>query len=82
MLLAWCLGGWESKGNIYIYIYSYFGMFSNYIHDFEFFFFLIAWCLGVEKMWESKEKYAFFFVFDLFGSKKLEATENQPNQTD
>ena len=59
LLLAWCLGGWESKGNIYIYIYiySYFGMFSNYIHDFEFFFFfLIAWCLGVEKMWESKEK--------------------------
>ena len=22
----------------------------------SFFFFLIAWCLGVEKMWESKEK--------------------------
>ena len=46
----------KKKIYIYIYIYSYFGMFSNYIHDFEFFFFLIAWCLGVEKMWESKEK--------------------------
>ena len=41
------------------------------------FFFLFAWCLGAEKMWESKEKLAFFFlVSDLFGSKKLEATEN------
>ena len=57
MFGVWCLGGekmWESKGNMYIF--SYFGMFSNYIHDFEFFFFLFAWCLGVEKMWESKEK--------------------------
>ena len=25
------------------------------------FFFLFAWCLGAEKMWESKEKLAFFF---------------------
>ena len=37
------------------YIFSYFGMFSDYIHDFEVFF-LFAWCLGAEKMWESKEK--------------------------
>ena len=37
-----------------IYIFSYFDMFSDYIHDFDFFFF--AWCLGAEKMWESKEK--------------------------
>ena len=45
-----------AKGNIYIY--SYFGMFSKYIHDFEFFFFFFflvgAWCLDAEKMWESK----------------------------
>ena len=39
-----------------IYIFSYFGMFSDYIRDFEVFFFLFAWCLGAEKMWESKEK--------------------------
>ena len=60
------------------YIYSYFGMFFDYIHDFDFDFFLFAWCLGVEKMWESKEKLVFFFFFvsDLFGSKKLETTEN------
>ena len=41
LLGAWCLGGektWESKGK---YIFSYFGMISEYIHDFEFFF----WCL-------------------------------------
>ena len=66
LLLAWCLVfGWsENVGKqrkyIYIYIFSYFGMFSNHIHDFEFFcflfFFLFAWCLGAEKMWESKEK--------------------------
>ena len=45
VLGAWCLGGektWESKGNIYIYIYSYFGMFFDYIHDFEFFFFFVC----------------------------------------
>ena len=51
LLGAWCLGGektWESKGKC---IFSYFGMFSEYIHDFEFFFFLLgAWCLGVKKM--------------------------------
>ena len=54
---------------IYIYIYSYFGMFSEYIHDFEvfFFFFFGAWCLGVKKMWESKGTNVFFFFFDLFG---------------
>ena len=41
---------------IYIYIFSYFGMFSEYMHDFKFFFFFLlgAWCLGAEKMWESK----------------------------
>ena len=53
---------WERKGNIYIF--SYFGMFSDYIRDFEVFFFLFAWCLGAEKMWESKEKLA-FFIFGL-----------------
>ena len=35
------------------YIFSYFGMFSDYIHDFDFFFWF-AWCLGAEKMWESR----------------------------
>ena len=49
------------KERKYIYIFSYFGMFSDYIRDFEVFFFLFAWCLGAEKMWESKEKLAFFF---------------------
>ena len=29
------------------------------------FFFLFAWCLGAEKMWESKEKLAFFFFWSL-----------------
>ena len=29
---------WERKGNIYIF--SYFGMFSDYIRDFEVFFFV------------------------------------------
>ena len=43
-----------------IYIFYYFGMFADYIRDFEVFF-LFAWCLGAEKMWESKGKLAFFF---------------------
>ena len=56
LLGAWCLGGektWESKGK---YIFSYFGMISEYIYDFEFFFFCCAWGLVVEKMWKSKGK--------------------------
>ena len=56
-----------------IYIFSYFGMFSKYIHDFECFNYLFiyiyillgGWCLGVKKMWESKGMKVFFF-FDLF----------------
>ena len=51
-----------------IYIFSYFGMFSKYIHDFECFYYLFllgGWCLGVKKMWESKGMKV-FFLFDLF----------------
>ena len=51
LLGAWCLGGektWESRGK---YIFCYFGMISEYIHDFEFFF----WCL-VFGCWENVEK--------------------------
>ena len=32
-----------AKGNIYIY--SYFVIFSEYIHDLKVFFFFFAWCL-------------------------------------
>ena len=56
-MFATCLvlGLWENMGKQRKYIFSYFGMFSDYIHDFDFFFWF-AWCLGAEKMWESKEK--------------------------
>ena len=48
-----------------IYIFSYFGMFSKYIHDFECFYYLFllgGWCLGVKKMWESKGMKVLFFL--------------------
>ena len=49
LLLCLVLGVWvvrkhgTAKGNIYIY--SYFGMFSEYIHDFDFFIFIFIGCL-------------------------------------
>ena len=66
------------------YIFSYFGMFSDYIHDFDFFFGLLGvWVL--RKCGKVKRNrllfflfFSFFWVSDLFGSKKLEATENRP----
>ena len=42
------------------YIFSYFGMFSNYIHDFEFFFCLLGvWVL--RKCGKVKRNRLFFF---------------------
>ena len=69
-----------------IYIFSYFGMFSEYIHDFEFFIFIFIGCLvlGVwvlRKCGKAKGS-SFFFSLICLVSKKLEATESQPNQTD
>ena len=49
----------KAKGNIYIYIYIIILVCSLNIYmilSFFFFFLLGAWCLGVEKMWESKGK--------------------------
>ena len=41
------------KGNRFFF--SYFGMFSEYIHDFQFLVCLLsAWCFGVEKISKSK----------------------------
>ena len=69
---------WERKGNIYIF--SYFGMFSDYIRDFEVFFFCLLGVWVLRKCGKVKRNWLFFFlVSDLFGSKKLEATENRPN---
>ena len=69
---------WERKGNIYIF--SYFGMFSDYIRDFEVFFFCLLGVWVLRKCGKVKRNRLFFFlVSDLFGSKKLEATENRPN---
>ena len=78
MFGVWVVRKCGKAKEIYIYI-SYFGMFSNYIHDFEFFFLLGVWVL--RKCGKVKRNSLFFFffsffVFDLFGSKKLEATEN------
>ena len=54
-----------AKGNIYIY--SYFGMFSEYIHDFEFFFFFFfCLVLGVWMLRKcGKVKGRRFFFFSL-----------------
>ena len=69
---------WERKGNIYIF--SYFGMFSDYIRDFEVFFFCLLGVWVLRKCGKVKRNWLFLFlVSDLFGSKKLEATENRPN---
>ena len=63
LLGAWCLGGektWESRGK---YIFSYFGMISEYIHDFEFFFFFCL-VLGVWMMRKcGKPKGNWLFLF-------------------
>ena len=55
-----------------IYIFSYFGMLSEYIQDFEFFIFIFIGCLvlGVwvlRKCGKAKGSSFFFFFFDLFG---------------
>ena len=43
----------KAKGNRFFF--SYFGMFSEYIHDFQFLVCLLsAWCFGAEKMSKSK----------------------------
>ena len=68
----------KAKGNIYIYIYSYFGMFFEYIHDFEFFIFIFCLVLGVwvlRKCGKAKGNRFFF-------PKKLEETESWLNRTD
>ena len=63
-----------------IYIFSYFGMFSDYLRDFEVFFFCLLGVWVLRKCGKVKRNWLFLFlVSDLFGSKKLEATENRPN---
>ena len=59
-----------------IYIFSYFDMFSDYIHDFDFFFFFLLGVWVLRKCGKVKRNRLFFFVSNLFGSKKLEATKN------
>ena len=63
-----------------IYIFLILVCFFNYIHDFEFFFFFLLGVWVLRKCGKVKRNSLFFFfsffVFDLFGSKKLEATEN------
>ena len=87
LLLAWCLvfNVWvvRKRGKAKE-IYIYFLILVCFLIIYMILsFYLFAWCLGAEKMWESKEKWAFIFLIsDLFGSKKLEATENGPNRTD
>ena len=50
---------WERKGNIYIF--SYFGMFSDYIRDFEVFFFCLLGVWVLRKCGKVKRNWLFFF---------------------
>ena len=64
------------SNSLLITFLSYFGMFSEYIHDFECvcIYIVFTWCLDAKKMWERKGKYIFFSLIYLV-SKKLEETE-------
>ena len=75
----------KAKGYSFFF-FTYFGMFSKNIQAFEFFFFFLvfAWCL-VFGCWENvgkQREIGFFFSLICLVSKKLEATESQPNRTD
>ena len=88
---AWCLEfrWWENVGKQKeIYIFSYFGMFSKYIHDFECFnyLYIYIYCLVVgvwvlRKCGKAKGQRFFFSSLIYLASKKLEATKSRLNQT-